>query len=98
MANMDTDSFGEYDKMDEQPDTDKTIPFTPGGVIQSWEPECEKHHLEEGKLSQLDSKKHGSKGCIESYPKAGAKPQKHSVSTISKLGMGNCTTKERACH
>ena len=39
MADVDTNPFSEYDKMKEQPNTDETIPFTQGGVIQSWEPE-----------------------------------------------------------
>ena len=39
MADVDTDPFSEHDKTDEQPDTDETICFTSGGVIQSREPE-----------------------------------------------------------
>ena len=37
----DINPFGAYDKTDEQPDTSKTIPFTPGGVFKrpTWEPE-----------------------------------------------------------
>ena len=41
MADVDIDLFSEHDKMDEQPHTSKTIPFTPGGVIKggsTWEP------------------------------------------------------------
>ena len=40
----DINPFGEHNETDEQPDTDKTIPFTLGGVIEggpSWGPDCE---------------------------------------------------------
>ena len=87
MADVDTDPFSKYDKMDEQPYTDET--FHPrrsysklGTRIQNiiWR--------RENSVIQTQ----------RSYPKACAKLQKHSISTISNLGMGNCTTKERACH
>ena len=41
MAHVDIDPFSKYDKMKEHPDEDKTIPFTPGGVIEggsTWKP------------------------------------------------------------
>ena len=37
----DINSFGDHNITDAQPDTKKTIPFTPGGVIEgksTWEP------------------------------------------------------------
>ena len=34
MADVDIDPFGGHDKREEQPDTGKTIPFTPRGVIE----------------------------------------------------------------
>ena len=45
MADVDIDPFGEHGKTDEQSDTGKTIPFTPGGVIKCWEPCCEQETL-----------------------------------------------------
>ena len=45
MADIDTDLFGDHDKMNAQPyKTGETIPFTTGGVIErgsTWEPEQE---------------------------------------------------------
>ena len=52
----DIDPFGERDKTDAQPDeTGKTIPFTPGGVIEggpTWEPESEQETSFGGKTQR----------------------------------------------
>ena len=56
MADVDIDPFGERDKMDAQPDTGKTIPFTPRGVIEGgsfWEPECETSFGRKTQLTRL---------------------------------------------
>ena len=87
MADVDINPFDEHGKTDKQPDTGETVPFTP-------EPEQE-ISFGGGKLSQPDSKNRLLKGCIESYLKSLAKPQKHSISTISNLEMENCTTKRK---
>ena len=91
---MDIDPFGEHDKMDAQPDTGETIPFTPGGVIEgrsTWEPEQETSFGGTSQKTEVLSK------CfIMCYPKTWGEPQKHSISMISNLEIGNFITKARA--
>ena len=59
MADMDINPFGKHNKTDavpdKQPDTDETIPFTLGGVIEggsTWEPEREQETSFRGGKSQ----------------------------------------------
>ena len=95
---MDIHPFGEHDKPDAHPyEMRKTIPFIPGVVIEgglTWEPEQET--LFRGMNMGMKSSKNTLKGCIESYLKKQAKPQKHSMLTIWKSEMENCTTETRA--
>ena len=99
MADVDINPFGDHNKTDAQPDeSGETIPLIPGGVRggATWESECKRETLFGGKLKELDSRKHRFKGCIESYLKAYAKSQKHSISAISNSEMGNCTRKAKS--
>ena len=96
MADVDIDPFSEHGKTDEHLDEGETIPLTPGEAIgggSTWRPN-KKCHLEERVLVRKSSE-NLLKGCTESYPKAWAKPQKHSISMILNSEMGNCTTKAR---
>ena len=76
-----------------QPDkTGKTIPLEPE-LLKNQSKNC---HLEE-QVSGRKSSENMLKGCIKRYLKSHIKPQKHSISWISKSEKGTCTTKTRAC-
>ena len=88
MAEVDIDRFDNHSKPEDCPDepTGKTIPFTPGEVIEGGstgnQNANKKCHSEKGKLKEPDFKKRRLKGGTECYLKNKSHSQKHSILTI----------------